>query len=109
MLEPTVDAYRRVLTRLRLRGICHGETVPDDFAADLLIMPESLHAALQARYFGAAWASIQRASPVLRRRRVAYMDLARETRQAIALRDELRANLAHHRHVLPWASSRHAV
>jgi GT2 family glycosyltransferase len=109
MLEPTVDAYRRVLTRLRLRGIRNGDLVPEGFATDLLIMPESLQAALQARYFGTAWASIQRASPVLRRRRVAYMDLARETRQAIALRDDLRANLAHHPHMLPWASSRHAV
>jgi len=94
MLEPTVDAYRRVLTRLRLRGIYRGETVPEDFTTDLIIAPQTLHAALQEPYFGAAWASIQRASPTLRRRRVEYVDLARETRQALALRHHLRAAAA---------------
>jgi len=109
MLEPTVDAYRRVITRLRLRGSRLGVTAPDDLATDLLIAPHVLRAALQAPYFGEAWARIQRDSPVLRRRRVAFMDLARETRQAIALRDHLRAALALHRHNPVWADLRHAM
>ncbi len=88
-LEPTVDAYRRVLTRRRLRGVSRGDTALEDLATDLLIDPQTLRAALQAPYFGQAWACIQRESPVLRRRRVAFVDLARETRQAFALRGQL--------------------
>ena len=59
-LEPAVDAYRRVLAKVRLRHVS-----------------------------AAAWADIQRLSPVLQRRRVPFSQLARETRQALLLRDHL--------------------
>jgi GT2 family glycosyltransferase len=109
VLEPTVDAYRRSLARLRLRGVFPGDAIPDDLVADLLLPRPSLQSALQAGYFGAAWENIQLQSPVLRRRRVAFVDLARETRQALALRDELRAGLVHHRHGVVWAGASHAM
>jgi len=53
-----------------------------------------LGAALDAAYFGEAWARVQAASPVLRRRRVAFAALARETRLALRLRDEIREGQA---------------
>jgi GT2 family glycosyltransferase len=98
MLEPTVDAYRRSLARLRLRAVRRGGAMPEDIAKDLIISPPTLRAALQDPWFGAAWETIQRASPILRRRRVAYVDLACETRQALALRDHLYAVMA----CQPW-------
>jgi GT2 family glycosyltransferase len=110
IVEPTVDAYRRVLSRLRLRGVGQGLTNPYDLAADLLIAPPILLGALQAPYFGAAWAQIERESPVLRRRRrVAFMELARETRQAFALRDHLHATLNARTHVPEYSELRHAI
>jgi hypothetical protein len=102
-LEPTVDAFRRCITRERLRGLGRGSgdggAGGATLATDLMIAPELLRDALLAPYFGAAWAAIQRESPILRRRRVAFLDLARETRQALALRDELRMALDQQRDI----------
>ncbi len=112
MLEPTVDAYRRVLTRLRLRDLRNGATTPGTVArlsTDLLIPPDLLVSALPETHFGTAWQTIQRASPMLRRRRIAFLDLARETRQALALRDHLRATLEPHQHKSVWEDFRHAL
>ncbi len=89
-LEPAVDAYRRVLARARLRAARRNSGDAAALARDLLITPEALHAPA----FGAAWAQVQRLSPVLHRRRVRFVDLARETRQAIALRDLAALSLA---------------
>jgi GT2 family glycosyltransferase len=86
-LEPAVDAYRRAIAKSRLRA---GDP---SLATDLLMHPSDMARALEKPYFGAAWAEVQRLSPVLHRRRVAYADLARETRQALALRDQLQAEL----------------
>jgi len=88
-LEPTVDAYRRVMARARLRRVFAGAACQDTLARDLLIESGVMRAALDTRYFGTAWVKVQAASPVLRRRRVAFAELARETRQALRLRDEL--------------------
>jgi len=87
-LEPAVDAYRRVLARARLRRARLDAREAAALARDLLIQPEEMTQALSARHFGAAWASVQARSPVLRRRTVRFVDLARETRQAVALRDQ---------------------
>ena len=95
-LEPTIDAYRRVLTRCRLRAVAHGDAIANELALDLLIDKPTLNVALRQPYFGMSWDYIQRKSPVLRRRRVAFAELARETRQALALREELYNALTNH-------------
>jgi len=84
-LEPAVDAYRRVLARARLRGVRNNMDAAESLGRDLLIGPHAMAAALQAETFGAAWAAVERLSPVLHRRRVKFVSLARETRQAMAL------------------------
>ena len=92
-LEPTVDAYRRVLAKARLRAVFLGHQDADRLGEDLLISRRAVRGALHAAYFGAAWAEIQRLSPVLQRRRVAFSNLRREIRQALMLRDQLQAEL----------------
>ncbi len=87
-LEPAVDAYRRVVARAKLRGVREGRFCGEALARDLLIRPAVMAAALRCGAFGAAWARVEAASPVLRRRRVKFVGLARETRQAIMLRDQ---------------------
>jgi GT2 family glycosyltransferase len=93
-LEPTVDAYRRVLARARLRGVFAGAGGQAALAKDLLIEPRAMQAALDTEYFGTAWGNVQQASPVLQRRRVAFADLARETRHALRMRNDIRENQA---------------
>jgi hypothetical protein len=88
-LEPAVDAYRRVLARARLRAIRQGGNGAAELAQDLLVNPGVVTAALRGAHFGAAWSVVQRMSPVLQRRRVGFAALARETRHAISLRDQL--------------------
>jgi hypothetical protein len=100
-LEPAVDAYRRVLARARLRGIGN-KRAAESFARDLLIDPDAMAIALQAGTFGAAWAIVERLSPVLLRRRVKFVDLARETRQAIAIRDSAELDCPE-----TWVAPRH--
>jgi hypothetical protein len=90
-LEPATDAYRRILARTRLRAVFAGEANEAELARDLLIDPLAMRAALATPYFGTAWVNVQITSPVLQRRRVAFADLARETRQAMRLRDHVRA------------------
>jgi len=87
-LEPAVDFYRRALAKARLRHVRAGGA-ENGLAEDLLISEAAMARALRAKYFGAAWADIQRLSPVLQRRRVPFSHLARETRQALLLRDFL--------------------
>jgi glycosyltransferase involved in cell wall biosynthesis len=87
-LEPAVDAYRRVLARARLRNIVQNSRAAALLAQDLLIPPSAMAAALQAGTFGRTWAMVQQQSPVLQRRRVKFVNLARETRQAMELRDQ---------------------
>jgi glycosyltransferase involved in cell wall biosynthesis len=88
-LEPAVDAYRRVLARARLRGLGNNKRAAESLARDLLIDPEAMAVAQQAGTFGAAWAIVEQLSPVLHRRRVKFVNLARETRQAMAIRDSV--------------------
>jgi hypothetical protein len=91
-LEPAVDFYRRSLAKARLREVRQNPAGAASFAADLLINAATLREALQAPYFGAAWENVQDKSPVLRRRRVAFVAVAREIRQALQLRDMLLNN-----------------
>jgi hypothetical protein len=91
-IEPATDAYRRALAKAGTRAAWRGELPASALAQDLLCNPDSIRAALRGRYFGAAWARVEAISPVLKRRRVPVADLARETRQAALLRDQLRAH-----------------
>jgi GT2 family glycosyltransferase len=93
-LEPAVDAYRRALAKARLRNLRAG-AAGEGLAEDLLISEAAMARALRAGHFGAAWADVQRLSPVLQRRRVPFANLARETRQAILLRDHLLRAVPH--------------
>ncbi len=89
-VEPAVDAYRRALARAALRDLWCGAPGGQALGADLLIgAPAVQRAVAQTKYFGQAWAQVQRASPVLQRRRVAVTDLVRETRTARALLAQL--------------------
>jgi glycosyltransferase involved in cell wall biosynthesis len=80
-VEPPADRYRRIDFRRRAR-FAWRERQPTDcrteLAADLRLAPERLNSILSARYFGTAWASLQRESPVLPRRRVSFADLPRQ-------------------------------
>jgi glycosyltransferase involved in cell wall biosynthesis len=111
-IEPTVDAYRRVLTQARLRAARGDEDALEDLARDLLIQPASLYEAMTEKFFGAAWANVQSLSPVLRRRRVPFSQLARETRQALVLTAQLRgaaaADAPPYQLAEPAFSARHA-
>ncbi len=93
-VEPTVDAYRRVLAKAQLRAAIFGQADVALLAEDLLIGPAAVRRALQASYLGTAWAELQRLSPVLQRRRVAFSDLRREIGQAAVLRCQLRQELS---------------
>jgi hypothetical protein len=93
-LEPTVDAYRRVLAKARLRAVVQGNEKPEALAEDLLISPAAMRHSLRTPFFGAAWANIQRLSPVLKQRRVAFSSLQREIAQAVTLRAQLRTELS---------------
>jgi len=93
-LEPAVDAFRRALARSRLRAVRLRLADAAALARDLLVEHAVIEDIIRMRYFGAGWAELQRRSPVLQRRRVAFADLARETRQALALRDQLREDVA---------------
>ncbi len=81
-IEPVVDVYRRAKARAALREVRDGQCSATLFAQDLLIRQDTLHRALDSPFFGAAWAEIERESPVLRRRRVPTSHLSRETRSA---------------------------
>jgi hypothetical protein len=77
-LEPSVDAYRRIDFRRRVRFAWRTGTQEDGLAADLGIPETQLHDLLKSRFFGAAWAGIQQRSPFLARRRVRFTELPRQ-------------------------------
>jgi hypothetical protein len=89
-VQPAADAYRWSLAKARLRKCRQSGSGAGALASDLLISETTMLQASQARYFGEAWAIVQTASPVFKRRRVAYAELARETRYALQLIKQLR-------------------
>ncbi len=97
-LEPAVDALRRATAEARLRAVRQGDADPTALATDLLIGGAEMHRVLRIGFNGQAWAEVQRISPVLRRRRVAFADLQREIRVAGGLRDRLRLDSAPQTH-----------
>ena len=96
-LEPTVDAYRRALAKARLRAVMRSPRdaagLTQRLAEDLLIGERVMQLIGRAKYFGVAWAEVQRASPVLQRRPLRFANLDREIRQALTLCDRLREEL----------------
>jgi hypothetical protein len=82
VLEPAVNAYRRIDFRRRVRQAWQrrplGRLAPRELSADLGIPDASLQAMLDTRWFGAAWADVEANSPYLLRRRVRFADLPRE-------------------------------
>lgn len=76
-LEPARDAGRRYALRRRARSAWAGHADPG-LAADLAVPAEALRDVLRHPFFGAAWATLERISPALARRRVRFADLAAE-------------------------------
>ncbi len=82
--EPAVDALRRYSLRYRARCAWQGIDDPD-LAIDLCLSQVQLDQRLDQRYFGATWAALEADSPVLRRRRIRFVDVAGEIAQAEAI------------------------
>jgi hypothetical protein len=96
-LEPALDAVRRASLR-RLFRIARKNVNPDaiqTLAKRLLLSESSLKRAMAARYFGTAWAEVERQSPALVRKRVLVSDLTNQSAKAAsilyALRNEVPA------------------
>jgi hypothetical protein len=80
--EPVEDAVRRYSLRGRARHAWFARRVDDKLAEDLDIPRGLLLDALSRFFFGAAWAELERISPVLHRRRVRFADLRNEIAHA---------------------------
>ena len=89
-LEPAVDALRRADFRRRVHAAWADPGSEPDLAADLLLHPATLTRLLDTPYRGTAWADIEQASAVMRRRRVRFAELPRQ----IAHAKDLLASLA---------------
>jgi hypothetical protein len=78
-LEPAADCVRRAMLRRAFR-----ERVDDPTALAVIagLEPAVVEAMLDRPSFGAVWAAVEAASPVLRLRRVAVSDLPREMAEA---------------------------
>jgi GT2 family glycosyltransferase len=83
-LEPAVDAFRRFDLRSRVRWARAGGIDPG-LAAELGVSEQDLGEWLAQPYFGSAWAALEARSPVLRRRRVRFIELVSEIAAAEAL------------------------
>ena len=80
-VEPAADAFRRYGLRHRARRAWLGSE-DAALAGDLLVSPARVDAALCCRWFGAAWAEIEAASPILQRRRIRFVELPNEIASA---------------------------
>ena len=83
-VEPAADALRRYALRKRVRQ-AWGGTEDTELAGHLAVSRRTLLESLTQRWFGTAWARLEAASPVLRRRRVRFADLPAEIAAAEAL------------------------
>jgi hypothetical protein len=84
LVEPAMDAFLRYSFRQRLRRVRGGGADPE-LAVDLALPYTVLAEALADRCFGSAWAILEGASPMLRRRRVRFTEVAREITAAQVL------------------------
>lgn len=78
-VEPAVDAYRRYSPRQRAR-LAWRKSADPALGRDIAICRNTLVDIMQNKFFGGAWAALEAASPILRRRRVRFDDLASEDR-----------------------------
>lgn len=88
-LEPAVDAFRRADFRRRVWAAWAHRDAEQELAIDLQLRRDILDLLLAVPYRGAAWAEIERMSPVMHRRRVRFADLP----QQIAYARDLLASL----------------
>ena len=90
-LEPAAACARRARCRAAVRIAYHAAGSADPALAHALQLdPGVLTGLLNAPHFGMAWEDVERASPVLARKRVAVADLATETAMAEAILSVLR-------------------
>lgn len=83
-VEPALDARRRYSLRGRARHAWNGGGEPL-LPIDLGLRADRVSEALGQATFGSAWAALEAFSPVLRRRRVRFVDLIGEIAAAEAL------------------------
>ena len=83
-VEPALDAFCRYCLRYRSRRAWarHSDV---SLAEDMHLSPDVLRDCLDHRFFGQTWASLEAVSPVLRRQRVRFVDVASEIAVAEAL------------------------
>ncbi len=90
-LEPATDCVRRARLRAALRQVYDEPALdPSCIAQQCGLSPDVIAAAIQAPYFGQAWAAIETAAPLLRRQRVAVTDLPIQMEVATAIVAALR-------------------
>jgi GT2 family glycosyltransferase len=90
-IEPARDRYRRMSMRAAARLAWRSRGVDAATLAANFSVPQRLvHAAFDTAFFGQAWAILERASPVLRPRRVRFADVPAQIEVATALRDHAR-------------------
>jgi hypothetical protein len=80
--EPAADAVRRYSLRSRVRQAWLSRRADIGLAAALEVASGLVAGAVSGPFFGAAWAELERLSPVLRRRRVRFRELSREIARA---------------------------
>jgi len=80
--EPAEDAVRRYSLRSRVRQAWLSRRADSGLAAALAVPAGLVAGAVSGPFFGAAWAELERLSPVLRRRRVRFRELSREIERA---------------------------
>jgi hypothetical protein len=80
--EPAADAVRRYSLRSRVRQAWLSRQDDRGLAAELGVPAALVTGAVPGPFFGAAWAELERLSPVMRRRRVRFTELSREIARA---------------------------
>lgn len=92
-IEPALDALRRVRMKLRF-GLLRDEANEielHEFARILVVTSNVIADAIAAPYLGLGWSLLEETSPILQRRRVAFIDIPRE--MAIAQRIRRRVSI----------------
>ncbi len=90
-IEPAWAAFHRFQMKRRINLLWHDpiDVQLYQLARLLAIPPKVLTEAVSTPYFGLAWSRIERATPLLSRRRVRFVDLPRETATARGIHSRL--------------------
>ena len=86
--EPALDAFWRYSLRYRARVAWGGRADPA-LAAALAMPGEQVFDILSQRFFGTAWSMLEITSPVLKRRRVRFVDIPTQIASARVLLERL--------------------